>query len=69
MQIPFEFSDITLTQLLNELKMWSSELVDQVQLQQYLMVFGKNCLGQVSLNYLIHFIHNFPEEIFILTIE
>ena len=33
------------------------------------MVFGKNCLGQVSLNTLIHFIHNFPEEVFILRIE
>lgn len=68
-RILFEFSDNSLIYLLNELKIWSSEVRGQPQKQRYHLVFTKNCLNQVSLNTLVHFVQNFPEDVFILDLK
>jgi hypothetical protein len=52
----YEFSDSTLNYLLNELKIWSTEVRDQGPRQKYRLVFTKDCLGEVSLNAFIHFV-------------
>lgn len=65
----YEFSDNTLMYLLNELKLWSSEVRGQKQKQRYRLIFTKDCLNQVSLNTFIHFVENFPQDVFILEIQ
>lgn len=65
----YEFSDSTLSYLLNELKLWSSEVRGQQDRQRYHLIFTKDCLNQVSLNTFIHFVQNFPEDLFILDVQ
>jgi len=57
---PYEFTDKTLNYLLNEFKLWSSELGDKNQHERYHLIFTKDCLNDVSLNMFIHFVQNFP---------
>lgn len=64
----YEFSDSTLNYLLNELKLWSSEVRDQEVKQKYRLTFTKDCLNDVSLNMFIHFVQNFPEDVFLLEV-
>ena len=64
----FEFSDNTMMYLLNELKLWSSEIRDKNKRQRYRLIFNKNCLNEVSLNTFVHFVQNFPEDVFILEV-
>lgn len=41
----FEFSDSTLNYLLNELTLWSSELKDKSNIQNYKMTLTQDCLN------------------------
>lgn len=52
----YEFSDSTLNYLLNELKIWSSEVREEGPRQKYRLTFTKDCLNEVSLNAFIHFV-------------
>lgn len=65
----FEFSDVTLQYMLNELKLWSSELAGQPKKQKYTITMTQDCLNQVTSNFFIHFVHSFPEDVFILDIK
>lgn len=65
----YEFSDNTLSYLLNELKLWSSEIRGQGQKVKYRLIFTKDCLNQVSLNTFVHFVQNFPTEVFHLEVQ
>jgi hypothetical protein len=64
----FEFSDNTMSYLLNELNLWSSEIRDQSDKHRYRLIFNKNCLNDVSLNTFLHFVQNFPEDVFTLEV-
>lgn len=66
----YEFSDNTLSYLLNELTLWSSEMRGQVNPHaNYRLIFSKHCLNEVSLNTFVHFVQNFPEDVFMLEIQ
>lgn len=60
----YEFSDSTLNYLLNELKLWSSEINGETMEHKHTLTFTKDCLNEVSLNTLVHFVHNFPTDVF-----
>lgn len=60
----YEFSDSTLTYLLNELLIWNSELKGERVKQERILTFSSNCLNEVTLNAFIHFVHHFPEKLF-----
>ena len=66
---PFEFSDNTLNYLLNELKLWSSEIGANQLDQRCRLTLTKECLNHVTLNTFIHFVENFPTEVFILDVK
>jgi len=66
--IQYEFSDSTLSYLLNELKLWSSEVRGKDVPQKYTMTLTHECLNQVTTNTFIHFVHNFPENVFDLNL-
>ena len=66
-KIEFSFNDTTLQELLNELKMWDKERTYKTPKAE--LKFTRESLQDVSLNMMVLFIHDFPENLFRLNIK
>lgn len=63
-KIPFEFSETTVSYLLNEMKMWSSELNNKGKEQKHTLILSEDCIKAVPLNNIVSFVHSYPEDVF-----
>ena len=63
-QVNFEFTDWTLNYLLDELMLWSSELNGLQMDEKYFLIITQDSLNRVSLNMIVHFVQNMPQDVF-----
>ena len=63
--IEFQFVDLTLEHLLDKLIHWNDKKGKLgKELKKKKLIFNEKCLEKVTLNMIIHFIANFPHELF-----
>lgn len=67
--VKFEFNDKTLNQLSDELSLWNNELEspkNETNTEyKFRLVLTEESLREVSTNMIIHFIYNFPANVFL----
>lgn len=69
--IEFQFIDLTLDHLLDKLVHWNDKEKGKLKREpkKKKLIFNEKCLERVTLNMIIHFIANFPHELFDLELK